>query len=251
MRNQTDHREQCFLHKGFVLRERVLRLDPQRAKRLLETQYKLCCSFAERVGDKILLHRHFYICPCCGAHIPAYIRYFPEGRRKAPPGLSDDLIHTWIHFPQGDKPVLQLNLPLTGQKILVCPACGLDGVRSDEIQKIQLEGDPGCIIVSCKPGDQPHASSSRGDIPELDSAAEEQLILDMKSGKIRLILKRSDSVLSERRLVRWEGWYKKDPLLSAFSRSSFFVSSAGCSGSAIRERFHFRIQSCSWHRSCI
>ena len=221
MRNQTDHREQCFLHKGFVLRERVLKLDPQRAKCLLETQYKLCCSFAERVGDKIFLHRHFYICPCCGAHIPAYIRYFPEGRRKAPPGLSDDLIHTWIHFPQDDKPVLQLNLPLTGKKILVCPACGLDGVRSDEIQKVQLEGKPGYITASCKLSKQPCVSSPQGDIPELDSAAEKQLILDMKSGKIRLILKQSDRILSDRRLERWESWYKKDLLLSVFFQERF------------------------------
>ena len=221
MENQANRQEQCFLHNGFVLRERVLRLDPQRAERLLETKYKLCCSFAERVGDKILLHQHFYICPCCGARIPAYIRYFPEGRAKAPPGLSDDRIRSWIHFPQDDKPVLQLNLPLTGKKILICPVCGLDGVRSDEIQKVQMEGIPGCIIVSCKPGRQPCASSFQEDMTESDPAAEEQLILDMKSGMIRLILKRSGKVLSERRLARWESWYQKDPLLSAFFQEQF------------------------------
>ena len=119
MENQTEQQEQCFLHQGFILKERVLRLDPQRAEKLLQTQYKLCCTSAERAGDQILLRRHFYVCPCCGARIPAYIRYFPTKGQKSPPGLSDDLIRQWIRFPQADKPVLQLNLPLTGKKILL------------------------------------------------------------------------------------------------------------------------------------
>ena len=90
MENQTEQQEQCFLHQGFILKERVLRLDPQRAEKLLQTQYKLCCTSAERAGDQILLRRHFYVCPCCGAQIPAYIRYFPTKGQKSPPGLSDD-----------------------------------------------------------------------------------------------------------------------------------------------------------------
>ena len=92
MENQTEQQEQCFLHQGFILKERVLGLDPQRAEKLLQTQYKLCCTSAERAGDQILLRRHFYVCPCCGARIPAYIRYFPTKGQKSPPGLSDDLI---------------------------------------------------------------------------------------------------------------------------------------------------------------
>ena len=41
MENQTEQQEQCFLHQGFILKERVLGLDPQRAEKLLQTQYKL------------------------------------------------------------------------------------------------------------------------------------------------------------------------------------------------------------------
>ena len=71
MENQTEQQEQCFLHQGFILKERVLGLGPQRAEKLLQTQYKLCCTSAERAGDQILLRRHFYVCPCCGISVRA------------------------------------------------------------------------------------------------------------------------------------------------------------------------------------
>ena len=56
MENQTEQQEQCFLHQGFILKERVLGLDPQRAEKLLQTQYKLCCTSAERAGDHAAGH---------------------------------------------------------------------------------------------------------------------------------------------------------------------------------------------------
>ena len=221
MENQTEQQEQCFLHQGFILKERVLGLDPQRAEKLLQTQYKLCCTSAERAGDQILLRRHFYVCPCCGARIPAYIRYFPTKGQKSPPGLSDDLIRQWIRFPQADKPVLQLNLPLTGKKILICPVCGLDGARSDDIQLVKLKGKPGCITVSGKLRKGEGRPSAWPCLSEHETEVEERAILDMENGSIRLVLQEADRILWERQLIRWECWYQKDPLLSVFFRNPF------------------------------
>ena len=221
MENQTEQQEQCFLHQGFILKERVLGLDPQRAEKLLQTQYKLCCTSAERAGDQILLRRHFYVCPCCGARIPAYIRYFPTKGQKSPPGLSDDLIRQWIRFPQADKPVLQLNLPLTGKKILICPVCGLDGARSDDIQLVKLKGKPGCITVSGKLRKGEGCPSAWPCLSEHETEVEERAILDMENGSIRLVLQEADRILWERQLIRWECWYQKDPLLSVFFRNPF------------------------------
>lgn len=221
MENQTEQQEQCFLHQGFILKERVLGLDPQRAEKLLQTQYKLCCTSAERAGDQILLRRHFYVCPCCGARIPAYIRYFPTKGQKSPPGLSDDLIRQWIRFPQADKPVLQLNLPLTGKKILICPVCGLDGARSDDIQLVKLKGKPGCITVSGKLRKGEDRPSAWPCLSEHETEVEERAILDMENGSIRLVLQEADRILWERQLIRWEYWYQKDPLLSVFFRNPF------------------------------
>ena len=221
MENQTEQQEQCFLHQGFILKERVLRLGPQRAEKLLQTQYKLCCTSAEWAGDQILLRRHFYVCPCCGARIPAYIRYFPTKGQKSPPGLSDDLIRQWIRFPQADKPVLQLNLPLTGKKILICPVCGLDGARSDDIQLVKLKGKPGCITVSGKLRKGEGRPSACPCLSEHETEVEERAILDMENGSIHLVLQEADRILWERQLIRWECWYQKDPLLSVFFRNPF------------------------------
>lgn len=219
------------INKGYQMVERTNVVDAYfAAKNILSTrkQYKFTEATYTRASDTVELTRHVWVCPHCGANMPAYIHFLDEYtprkrmRRTEADKWCGDIRSLFenedktIHLYNTFQPALLSNL--------ICTFCGEQSSYSLETEDIVLERDEETLKVSCMiTSFLELIAIDWSDFETEKIPLEESVVFDFKTGKVRLELSKPEgNIISSKDVTTGiPDIYKRSKLLRLINGNKF------------------------------